>query len=206
MKKTKNFRLGIAIIATLCILVTVCVLVFAFLHKKSNPGTDFEKIKAHLSQYGNDHEELALIDDLAVLHHHPRWKKLEPWYAFMKKVRAGKTAWIDMVDYTDEGDSIFYYLHYDGTEFLLVEDTTRDQFGTPLYTQEKFTRLYEFAEETENGSKQYSAVLSNCELYSKKHAEEVFWDVYAEWEAGEFDPSTVEYQRFPRTLFWTEIE
>lgn len=206
MKRTKKLRIAIIAVVTLCILGVAGIFISMHLRKKAGPGTDIEAIKVHLSQYGNDHEELAQIEDLAVLHHHPDLKHLEPWYAFMKKVRSGKPAWIDMVNYTDEGDSIFYYLHYDGTEFLLVEDTTRDQFGTPLYTQEKFTRLYEFTEETENGSKQYSAVLSNCELYSKEHAEEVFWDVYAEWEAGEFDPSTVEYQRFPRTLFWFGIE
>lgn len=56
------------------------------LQKKVGPGTDMEAIKAHLSQYGNNHEELALIEDLAVLHHHPDLKYLEPWYAFIKLV------------------------------------------------------------------------------------------------------------------------
>ena len=132
-------------------------------------------------------------------------KHLDPWYAFIKKVRAGKTAWLDMLTYTVEGDSIFYYLHYDGTEFLLVEDTTRDRFGFPAYSKEKFTKLYEFTEEGDNGSAQYYAVLSNVELTSMAHMTEVYWEVYAEWEAGEFDPYTIEYQRFPRQLVWTSL-
>ena len=138
-----------------------------------------------------------------MIFHHPDLEKLEPWYTFMKKVQEGESAWVTMVDYTIEGDSIFYYLHYDGSEFLLVEDTTRDRYGTPVYLKEKFTKLYEFTEKNESGTEVCYVVLSNVELTSMAQEEQVFWEVYADMEAGTYDPYTAEYQRFPHVLFST---
>lgn len=35
---------------------------------------------------------------------------------------------------------------------------------------------------------------------NQEDAMKMYWEVYADWEAGEYDPGTAEYQRFPLTL------
>ncbi len=201
MEKSKKLRIGIIVAIVLCALgVGLYFLLSTLADRKAGPGTDMEAIKKHLSKYSNDFEKHAKDKKLAVIDHIADLKKMEPWYAFAGKVRAGEPAWVTMVDYTVEGDSIFYYLHYDGTEFLYVTDTTRDKFGDHVYLKEKFTRMYEFTETEEKGGTIYNVVLSNTELTSKEHAEQVFWEVYAEMEAGSYNPETAEYQRFPYTI------
>ncbi len=201
MEKSKKFRIGIFVAVVLCALgVGLYFLWGALAERKTGPGTDMEAIKKYLSRYSNDSEKHAKDKDLAVIYHHPDFKKMEPWYAFAEKVRNGEPAWITMVDYTIEGDSIFYYLHYDGAEFLFVKDTTRDRYGDPVYWDDKFTKFYEFREEKDNGVIVYNVILSNLEIISLEHASEVYWEVYEEWENGEFDAETIEYQRFPLTV------
>ena len=201
MEKIKKLRIGILAAILLCILgIGLYFLLGVLADRKAGPGTDMEAIKNYLSKYSNDYENHAKDKRLAVIDQIADLRKLEPWYAFAEKVREGEPAWITMVDYTVEGDSIFYYLHYDGTEFLYVTDTTRDKFGSPVYLKEKFTRMYEFKEAQEQGGTIYNVVLSNTELDSAEHAEQVFWEVYAEMEAGTYDPENAEYQRFPYTI------
>lgn len=207
MEKSKKLRIGITTAIILCLLgVGLYFLWGALAERKAGPGTDMETIKKYLSRYSNDYEDHAKDKSLAVISDFPGLEKMEPWYAFAEKVRAGEPAWVTMVDYTIEGDSLFYYLHYDGTEFLYVTDTTRDQFGSHVYSKEKFTKLYEFTETEENGGTTYNVVLSNTELTSMEHEEQVFWEVYAEMEAGKYDPETAEYQRFPYAIIRTWIE
>lgn len=203
MEKVKKLRIGIIMAIVLCMFGAGCG---TSDEKIAGPGTDMEAIEKHLSRYSNDSEEHVKIDDLAVIYDHPDYMDLEPWYAFVEKVHAGETAYVDMVTYTTEGDSIFYYVHYDGKEFLVVQDNTRDKFGSPVILKEKYTKLQEFIEETENGEQIYNVVLSNVELTSLEHRNEVFWQVHAEWEAGEYDPDAVEYERFPCSLFRVKLK
>lgn len=201
MKREKIFCVGILVTVLFCIFGAGC-------NKKQSvgPGTDMEAITEHLSLYSNDCEEHVKIEDLAVIYDNPDFVNLEPWYAFVKKVNAGEAAYVDMVDYTTEGDSIFYYVHFDGKEFFVVQDSTRDSYGTPVILQEKYTYLQEFIEETEDGNQIYDVVLSNIELTSSEHWSEVFWQVCAEMEAGEYDPDAVEYERVPCWLFRAELK
>ncbi len=201
MEKAKKLRIGIIVAIVLCALgVGLYFLLSTLADRKAGPGTDMEAIKKYLSKYSNDYEKHAKDKKLAVIDHIADLKKMEPWYAFAEKVRAGEPAWITMVDYTVEGDSIFYYLHYDGTEFLYVKDTTRDRYGDHVYLDDKFTKFYEFREEKDNGVIVYNVILSNLEITSLEHATEVYWEVYEELENGEFDAETIEYQRFPYTV------
>lgn len=198
MEKAKKLRIVIGVAIVLCILgVGLYFLTGELADRKVGQGTDMEAITEHLSRYSNDYEEHAKDKNLAVIYDYSELLKMEPWYAFVDKVHAGETAFVDMVNYTTEGDPIFYYVHYDGEEFLVVQDNTRDRFGSPVVLKEKYKRLYEFSEETENGGTKYSVVLSDVELTSLEHAYEVFWQVNAEWEAGEYDPDASEYERFP---------
>lgn len=197
--KKKLICIGLTIFALVC--VVGIILVCRGASQIANPGRDMDAITMHLSQYGNDHEEHVAAENLAVLSHHPDLKKLEPWYDFSDKVQSGKEAWVDMVSYTDEGDGIFYYLHYDGTDFYLVEDTTRDHFGTPMIVYEVFQGLYEFKEENENGILIHSAILCNREIKSMDHYLEMFWDAYTKWEASDFDLEVHTELVFPRSLF-----
>lgn len=202
MKKASKKTKAIII----CIIVAVIVALLGgggalwFAERNAGPKDDMNAITEHLAQYGSDPDEIREAENLAVCSHIDELKKLGPWHEFAEKVNKGKPAWVDVVTFTDEGDPIFNYIYYDGAEFLFVEDTTRDHFGTPLITKEKYTMLFEFNEVSETGYEIYNAVLSNIELNSIEHQKQIFWDVYAQWEAGEYDPETAEYQLFPRTV------
>lgn len=200
LKKTKAIIIGIIAAVIIALLGCGCALWLAERH--AGPKDDMNAIKAHLAQYSNDRDEIYAADNLAVCSNIPELRNLEPWHEFAQKVNKGKPAWVDVVRFTDEGDPILYYVYYDGEEFLFVEDTTRDRFGTPLITKEKYTMLFEFNEVSETGNEIYRATLSNIELESIEHQEQVFWEVYEQWEAGEYDPEAAEYQLFPRTVIW----
>lgn len=197
-KKTKVIIICIIAAAVIALLGCGCALWLA--EHNAGPKDDMDAIKAHLAQYSNESEEFSDYDNLAVNTHIDKLRKLEAWHEFAEKVNKGKPAWVDVVSFTDEGDAIFNYIYYDGTEFLFVEDTTRDSFGTPLITAEKYTMLFEFNDVSETGYEIYQATLSNIELDSIEHREQVIWEIYAQWEAGEYDPETAEYQLFPRTV------
>jgi len=202
-KIAKKLRIGIIVTMVLGLLNAGCGATDV---QKTGPGNDMEAITEHLSRYSNDPEEHAKTEDLAVIYDYPDFLKMEPWYAFVEKVHAEEPAYVDIVNYTTEGDSIFYYVYYDGKEFLVVQDNTRDQFGSPVVLKEKYKNLYEFTEEAEKGGTIYTVVLSDVELTSLEHTYEVFWQVHAEWEAGEYDPDTSEYERFPCTLIRVGLE
>lgn len=199
-KKTK--AIIICIIAAVVIALLGCGCAFWLAEHNAGPQDDINAITAHLSQYSNEADEFARFDNLAIRSNIAELENLEPWREFAERVNKGKPAWVDVVSFTDEGDAIFNYIYYDGNEFLFVEDTTRDRFGTPLITAEKYTMLFEFNEVSETGNEIYQAALSNIELDSIEHQEQVFWEVYEQWEAGEYDPEAAEYQLFPRTVIW----
>lgn len=199
-KRTK--AIVVCIIAAVIISLLGCGCAFLIAERNACPKDDINAITAHLAQYSNESEDFAEYDNLAVHSNTAELGNLEPWYEFAEKVNKGKAAWVDIVSFTDEGDAIFNYIYYDGTEFLFVEDTTRDRFGTPLITSEKYAMLFEFSGVSETGNEIYQATLSNIELKSIEHQEQVFWEVYAQWEAGEYDPETAEYPLFPRTVIW----
>ena len=192
----------ICTVAALVIALLGCGCALWFAERNAGPKDDMDAIKAHLAQYSSDLDELRAAENLAVCSNIPELEKLEPWHEFAEKVNKGKPSWVAVVSFTDEGDPIFNYIYYNGTEFLFVEDTTRDRFGTPLITTEKHTMLFEFNEVSETGYEIYQAALSNIELESIEHQEQVFRYVYELWEAGEYAPEAAEYQLFPRTVIY----
>lgn len=54
---------------------------------------------------------------------------------FISQVNAGKAASIRAVQYTVEGDAILTAVEYDGTLFRVVQDSTRDEFGSGMVTE-----------------------------------------------------------------------
>lgn len=163
-------------------------------------GRDMDAIKTHLSSYGEEYESFRNSERLAVLRHNATVQELEAWFAFVEKTRAGRPASVDMVYFTDEGDPILLYLHYDGNDYMLVADTTRDHFGTPTVSSVKYSKLVEITEESENGRTMYHAILANKEYESIEELQAVWKWLTTEYPSG-FDDVDTEYQPFPYELF-----
>lgn len=115
---------------------------------------DPESIKAHLSGYSNDYEELLYSEAYVVVHGKEEWGT--GYLAdFLEKVEQKKSAEMDIIQFTTEGDAIVYYLNYNGGDFYLVQDFSRDAFkgNGPSYEEWTFPYLKIFEVTGENGEK-----------------------------------------------------
>lgn len=54
---------------------------------------------------------------------------------FIEQVNGGEAASIRAVQYTIEGDALLTAVDYDGTVFRVVQDSTRDEFGSGMVTE-----------------------------------------------------------------------
>ncbi len=160
MKKRKTLIL--LLIAVLAVCAVIAVIRFqsesgkpsdeAGMEESAVRERDPESIKAHLSGYSNDYEELLYSGAYVVVHGKEEWGTvyLED---FLEKVEQKKPAEMDIIQFTTEGDAIVYYLNYNGEDFYLVEDFSRDAFkgNGPSYEEWTFPYLKIFEVTGENG-------------------------------------------------------
>ena len=112
-------------------------------------GRDAAAIQAYLGTFSNDHMELKDRQDVvmedAVRMETGLWSLSEAgwslWNQFVEKAKAGEEAAIVIVRLTVEGDAIPTYLHFDGADYYIMEDTTRDAFGVGGYQEYRFSAL-----------------------------------------------------------------
>lgn len=195
----KKKWIGPRIVVSVCLIAGMILLLYVFYNRTTGPGRDIEAIEKYLSKFSNDWEELVK-QDVAIINMQETFQSMSPWDAFLKKEKKGKRSNVILAYATDEGDWILSYLHYDGVDYLLVTDTTRDSFGTPLYNVEKFTGLYEFTEETKSDAfYEYHVILSNTPVESVEHGQELFLNTYTAYEEGRVDIEA-EFQPFPSFL------
>ena len=64
------------------------------------------------------------------------------WARFYESVSAGEPACVSFAMLTVEGDPIYCYLDYDGTDFYLLEDSAFDSYGGGYY-EARYTALTE---------------------------------------------------------------
>lgn len=116
--------------------------------RERNPET----IKEHLSQYSNDYEELLYSEAYVVVHGKEKWGTvyLED---FLENVEQKKPAEMDIIQFTVEGDAILYYLNYNGEDFYMAADYSRDAFrgNGAAYEEWTFPYLKIFENTGENG-------------------------------------------------------
>lgn len=123
---------------------------------------DVEAICERFAAYPDSSAELVK-EDLVVNLHGNLKSGQEQLATFLADVESHTEAFIELVQYTIEGDPMFYYLHYDGTDFYAVTDYRRDAFGgsgerVHVYY---YSYLKVFEEEYEDGTKGYELLLTN---------------------------------------------
>ncbi len=167
------------------------------------PHREDSSIENYLQSFPQESDEI-LSEGRAVCVMNNTFAQTHLWEAFLKQVKAGQEAFAVVMATTDEGDPILYYVHFDGTDYMVVTDTHRDHFGTPAYVKDKFKHMSEIRPE---GTSIYQVVFANESLQTAEEANEYWEKTYALYEAGEIDPNGEnEYQPFPLTIINTVWE
>ncbi len=122
----------------------------------TNYGRSPATVQAYLATFPQELEEI-LAKGTAVYMGHNEFANIYEWERFRESVKRGEASSVVVMQNTDEGDPILYYIHYDSIDFQVVRDTHRDHFGTPLYIWEKYPYMSEIYQE---GSVGYSVVFA----------------------------------------------
>lgn len=123
---------------------------------------DFEAIKARLSGYSNDLNELSVTDSYVLLHGQ-QYSGLEYWDSFYSDIQNLTPSELTMIQFTVEGDAILYYLNYDGSDFYMVTDYSRDAFSgdDDKYREDAYSCLKVFDTTVENGDYERTLILTD---------------------------------------------
>ncbi len=97
-------------------------------------------IRERLEQYPADYETICETEAFVVVHGKVK-TGLDKWEAFLEATGDGKPASVDIVQFTEEGDPIITCLSHDGTSYMVVVDSTRDNWGSGNVWQEEFECL-----------------------------------------------------------------
>ncbi len=106
---------------------------------------DPETVRAYLATISNDYQALKSREDLVVESplDGPSESGWTLWKRFYSAAQAGEAAAVTIVRFTTEGDAIPCYLHCNGSDFYLMEDTNRDAFGAGAYYEYTYSTLTE---------------------------------------------------------------
>lgn len=94
-----------------------------------------------LSAYPNDYESLLQTDAFVVAHGTVK-SGMEKWNAFVDSVNKGEPAWVDVVQFTEEGDAIITAVVFMGDWYYVLADHTRDVWGKQEMTEYEYSYLY----------------------------------------------------------------
>jgi hypothetical protein len=123
-----------------------------------------------LEIYPNDYEELLQTDAFVVTHGRIE-AGLDKWEAFFEKSQEGIPAYVDLVEFTEEGDAIITALIYNGETYHVVMDCTRDAFGNTGIVEHKYKYLY-----TDTFDDRTEVVLSDLKLEGEEVREAILSD------------------------------
>ena len=136
---------------------------------------DFEAVKKHLAAYPNELDAIEKTESYVIVHGEERSGSIY-WEAFDKAVKSGIPARIDIIRFTVEGDPIIDYISYDGTDFYVVNDFSRDAFAgvgnDEPYTEMNFPYLKVFEGTNENGDQYRQILLTDTDSLAQKLLEE----------------------------------
>lgn len=102
---------------------------------------DLAEICIRFSKYPETSKELAQAG-LVVNVHGVIESGKEKLDAFLLNAQEGIAASVEFVQFTTEGDPVFYYIHYDGTDFYAVTDCSRDSFAAGIDTVQESYYAY----------------------------------------------------------------
>ncbi len=142
---------------------------------------NLDTVKAYLTGFSNEYEELMQSENCLISVHGSVEQGEERFEQFYQAVSLGEPAELTIIQFTVEGDAIIDYLNYNGTDFYLVHDNSRDGFiGTgDLYQEYTFPYLKVFErsiEETagEGGKRYREIVLTDTETLTYEQMEMFF--------------------------------
>lgn len=133
---------------------------------------DFEEISERFAGYSDVFEpDTGEVD---VINRHG---ELQPGSAaledFLAKTESGADAAIELVQFTIEGDPIFYYIQYNGKDFYMVMDARRDAFAGDKQMEEGvYSNLQVYEEMLEDGLYNVIWVLTNQENVTLEELEQ----------------------------------
>ena len=138
-------------------------------------GRSPASVQAYLSSFPQELEDI-LAEGKAVYMSYNEFANVREWERFLECIKKGEASSVVVMQNTDEGDPILYYIHYDGIDFQVVMDTHRDHFGTPDYVWERYPYMSEIRPE---GTIGYEVVFAyetftteeDVNAYFKKYAE-----------------------------------
>ncbi len=94
-----------------------------------------------LCAYPNDYEALLQTDAFVVAHGAVK-SGMEQWDAFLECVEQGDTAYVDVVQFTEEGDAIISAVVFMGDWYYVLTDHTRDAWGNQGMVEYGYRYLY----------------------------------------------------------------
>lgn len=94
--------------------------------QSANP--EFEKIKALLQTYPGEYTEILKQDNFFIHTFEGPVRGQLRWDEFLRNTEAGQKDSIVLVQFTVEGDPIYYYLSFEGDSYYLVTDNSRDAY------------------------------------------------------------------------------
>ena len=94
-----------------------------------------------LSAYPNDYEALLQTDAFVVVHGTVK-SGLDKWNEFLDSAQEGKPAYVELVQFTEEGDAIITAIQYTGDYYHMLADHTRDTWGNAGMVEHEYGYLY----------------------------------------------------------------
>lgn len=109
-----------------------------------------DQVKDILNAYGDTPEEMQYQECYVVIHGEP-FSGEAYWNNFYENVANGVPTEVILVQFTTEGDPILIYIQYNGEALNCVIDSSRDQFGSGEYVEQKYQYIKAFDQIEENG-------------------------------------------------------
>ena len=141
----------------------------------TNYGRDAADVQAYLISFPQELEDI-LAEGKAVYMSNNEFANVPEWERFLECIKKGEASSVVVVQNTDEGAAILYYIHYDGIDFQVVMDTHRDHFGTPDYVWEKYPFMSEIQPEGTIGYR----VVFGYEKFATEEDVNAYFAKYAE--------------------------
>ncbi len=155
----------------------------------------FEEAKEMLSEYGSSLEELK-AQEIYIVAHGQESGGREYWDAFYESAGNGEAAELILAQFTTDGDPILSYVHYDGSDFYVVADRSRDKWlrDGEKYHEITFPCLYVLEHKEEDGGVKEYVVLSD--------REELDWDWYVFGKSPHSSPCITDENREEMEKMW----
>ncbi|MBR6666383.1 MAG: DUF4362 domain-containing protein [Lachnospiraceae bacterium] len=94
-----------------------------------------------LCAYPNDYKALLQTDAFVVAHGTVK-SGMPQWEAFLQSVEQGDTAYVDVVQFTEEGDAVISAVVFLGDWYYVLADHTRDAWGKQDMLEYEYRYLY----------------------------------------------------------------